>query len=101
MKKFAALAVVAVSFLSPLDSSEAQVLRRFRNNIREAIIPQALPQQVQSLDAVQPQARILPHTTSGSDSTSCVTACYLWPTTTHTLFTIDTTAACISSATTT
>ena len=60
MKKFAALAVVAVSFLSPLDSSEAQVLRRFRNNIREAIIPLALPQQVQSLDAVQPQARILP-----------------------------------------
>ena len=61
MKKFTALVVVAVSFLSPLDSSEAQVLRRFRNNIREAIIPQALPQQqIQALDSLQPQARILP-----------------------------------------
>ena len=61
MKKFATLVVVAVSFLLTLDSSEAQVLRRFRSNIREAIIPQALPQQqFQSLDAVQPQARILP-----------------------------------------
>jgi len=59
MKKFAVLAMAAVTFLSTFDSSEAQVLRRFRNNVREAISPLSLPlQQVQPLDSAQPPLRI-------------------------------------------
>jgi len=56
MKKFAVMAMAAVAFLSTLDSSEAQVLRRFRSNVREAISPQTLPQ--------QPQLRLQPGTSA-------------------------------------
>ena len=59
MKKSAVLALVAVAFFSTFDCSEAQVLRRFRSNVREAINPQVLPQQqIQTLNSAQPQVRI-------------------------------------------
>ena len=58
MRKSAVLALVAVAFFSTFDCSEAQVLRRFRSNVREAINPQVLPQQqIQTLNSAQPQVR--------------------------------------------
>ncbi len=61
MKKFAVLAMVAIAFLSTLDSSEAQVLRRFRDNVRGAISPQVSPQpQLQTFDSARAQPQVRP-----------------------------------------
>lgn len=58
MKKYVVLVMAAIAFLFTFESSEAQVLQRFRNNIREAISPQALPQrQVQPYNYAPPQVR--------------------------------------------
>ncbi len=67
MKKFAVVAMSAVAFLSAFDSSEAQVLRRFRDNVREAIAPQ-MPTQTQvrpyNPTSVPPQYRSQPGVSS-------------------------------------
>ena len=61
MKKFALLAMGAVTFLSTFDSSEAQILQRFRSNIRQAISPLVGPPlQVQPFNGPSPEVRLQP-----------------------------------------
>ena len=61
MKKFALLAMGAVTFLSTFDSSEAQILQRFRSNIRQAISPRVGPPlQVQPFNGPSPEVRLQP-----------------------------------------
>jgi len=53
--------MATVGLISTCGSSEAQVLRRFRENVREAIIPQVLPlQRIQTFNSVLPQGRLQP-----------------------------------------
>ncbi len=65
MKKFAGLAMAAVAFISTLDSAEAQILQRFRSNLRDAISSPAYPQpQPQPYTAPRPDVRFQPRVTN-------------------------------------
>ena len=59
MKKFAVLVIAAVTLVSTLEPLEAQVLRRFRSNVRDAVSPQNAAQRpqvrLQSRPSTQPQ----------------------------------------------
>ncbi len=56
MKKFAGLAMATVVFLCTFEYTEAQILQRFRSNIRDAISTPAVPQpQAQPFNAPRPE----------------------------------------------